>query len=122
MTSSAHLTVVSFGYLHGTPPTADLSLDVRLHLRDPAASSWCLPLTGRDDRVRAHVLATPGASELLAGLEGVSRVLLKLGTGPVTVAIGCAGGRHRSVALAEELARRLGGSAEHRHVDRPIVT
>jgi RNase adaptor protein for sRNA GlmZ degradation len=102
-------------------------LDLQPWLLVPAASEWCLPLTGRDERVRRHVLATPGAVELLAHLEGAARTLLRLAAGarPVVVAVGCAGGRHRSVALAEELAERLGAGwpveVEHRHVGRPVL-
>jgi RNase adaptor protein for sRNA GlmZ degradation len=120
--------VISFGFRHEAPPAADVLVDIQPWLRDPAAVAWCLPLTGRDDRVRRHVLAAPGAAELLAHLEGAARTLLRLAAGarPVVVAVGCAGGRHRSVALAEELADRLRSgwlvAVEHRHVDWPLLS
>ncbi len=120
--------VISFGFRHAAPPDADLVLDLQPWLRDPAAAAWCLLLTGRDDRVREHVLAIEGAAELLAHLEGAARTLLRLAAGeqPVVVAVGCAGGRHRSVALVEELADRLRADwtveVEHRHIERPILS
>lgn len=124
---AASLHIMSFGYLHGAPPSADVVIDLRPWLRDPSATEWCLPLTGRCERVRQHVLAMAGAVDLVDHLEGAACTLLRLGGGrPVVVAIGCAGGRHRSVALVEHLADRLraGWSVEvkHRHVDRPVLT
>jgi hypothetical protein len=115
--------VISFGYLHGTPPDAHLVLDVRQYLRDPAAARNLLDLDGRDPRVAAAVMATPGAAassatltEFAAGFPHAHCVL----------AVGCAGGRHRSVALAEQVAgqlRRRGHAVtvEHRHVHLPRV-
>jgi UPF0042 nucleotide-binding protein len=120
------LLVISYGRRHAAPPAADLTIDLRRRLRDPAAAAWCLPLTGLDPRVRANVLATPGAAGLLTHLESAARVLLGLAAGrAVVVAVGCAGGRHRSVVVAEELAARVGRDwpvvVEHRHIDRPVL-
>jgi RNase adaptor protein for sRNA GlmZ degradation len=125
MTPPPTLVLTSFGYRHAPPPDADIVLDLRPWLRDPAAAEWCLPLTGRDARVRKHVLSMPGAAELLAHLEGAARTLLRLAEPGrrVVLAVGCAGGRHRSVVLTEELAGRLGSGwsveVRHEHAERP---
>lgn len=98
---SAPIELTSFGYLHlptdadghPAPPTADRTEDVRDRLRDPAAARDILDLDGRDPRVQAVVLATPGAPELLDNM--VAHALLP--AGPRRIAIGCAGGKHRGV-------------------------
>lgn len=120
------ITVVSFGYGHGTPPEADVTLDTRRLLRNPSADPRMRELTGLDDPVRLHVLDTPGAVRLVEDTADLVSDLHHLTGGPVTVAIGCVGGRHRSVALAEELAgvlRRDGvkTEVEHRDVHRPVI-
>jgi RNase adaptor protein for sRNA GlmZ degradation len=123
---------VSFGYLHARPPTADLTVDVRDCLFDPHADPGMRDRTGLDAEVARSVLATPGAVELAARLADVVGVLAGLPQRrgvlgvPVTVAVGCAGGRHRSVALAEHVAGTLRGgglavTVEHRDVHRPVV-
>jgi RNase adaptor protein for sRNA GlmZ degradation len=128
----AAVVVTSFGYLHGPAPYADITLDVRTHLRDPHLDPCVRELTGRDGVVRARVLATPGARGLIEGITTATKALL-LGPGSapechlVRVAIGCAGGRHRSVVLADHIAARLalaGWEATTTHLDihRPVVT
>ena len=81
------------------------------------------PLTGFDEPVREYVLGQPAAGALLDGLEAMLRPLLPLyrqqGRQALTIAFGCTGGRHRSVVLAAELARRLGGTEE---VDVDLAT
>ena len=119
--------VTSFGYLHGAPPRAHLVVDVRRSLHNPAADPVMRELTGRDERVRRHVLTTPRAGQLLDNLLDATRSALPAVQGQdLRVAIGCAGGRHRSVVLADELARLLTGDGlsvevAHRDVDRPVV-
>ncbi|OKI20830.1 hypothetical protein A6A25_37380 [Saccharothrix sp. CB00851] len=127
--------IVSFGYLHGEPPAADLVVDVRQLLRDPARArnGGLLDLDGRNWMVRDAVMTTPGAVELVHGLYHGVFHLCVIAFKPVTVAFGCAGGRHRSVALAEHLAHLLatdpmgnGGNpvpaqVEHLHVHLPRV-
>lgn len=108
----AAIHLISFGYLHApAPPPADRVEDVRECLADPAAARahGILDLTGTHPRVQAVVLATPGARDLLDDLT--SYALSSDGT--VTIAIGCAGGRHRSVALVELLFQRLHGHGRH---------
>lgn len=114
--------LISFGHLHGPPPEADLTVDVRRSLRDPARAEGILDLDGRDEVVQRVVLTTPGAEALLTQLVGFARYTEV----PVTIAVGCAGGRHRSVALVELAAmvlRTAGVSARvaHRDVHRPRV-
>jgi UPF0042 nucleotide-binding protein len=111
-------TLISFGYLHSEPPTGAVIFDVRNTLRDPAAARNILELDGRDPVVQQVVMATPGARDVLDRLVAVAT------HGPV--AVGCAGGRHRSVALVEMAASRIrdeGGEAtvRHLHVHLPRV-
>lgn len=108
------VTVTSFGFKHGVPRVVDLLFDVRF-LTNPHWEEQLRPLTGLDAEVRQFVLGDPdGAafvdmtSELLAFL--VPRYAEE-GKAYLTIAIGCTGGRHRSVAIAEELAGRLRGVA-----------
>ncbi|NUT91251.1 MAG: hypothetical protein HOY78_04400 [Saccharothrix sp.] len=123
--------LVSFGYLHSEPPAADIIVDVRQVLRDPARArdGGLLDLDGRDPWVFAAVLDTPGALSLAAGVY-LGAVSLHQAGKPVTVAIGCAGGRHRSVALVEHLALLLAADdygdpvpvrVDHLHVHLPRV-
>ncbi|WP_202919379.1 RapZ C-terminal domain-containing protein [Saccharothrix deserti] len=123
----APVRIVSFGYLHDAPPQADLTVDVRRLLRDPARvrDAGLLDLDGRDTAVRDVVLNTPGAGTLLDTLRQAAYVA-DIARKPVTIAFGCAGGRHRSVALAEVLAALLrhdGVTVEldHLHVHLPRV-
>ncbi|PRY00430.1 RapZ C-terminal domain-containing protein [Allonocardiopsis opalescens] len=116
--------LISFGYLHSPPPAADLTANVREALRDPARVAGMLDLTGHHPAVQRAVHATPGARRLLLGLA--AHVARQRRDRPLTIAIGCAGGRHRSVALVELLARRLrligrAATTEHLHVHLPRV-
>jgi UPF0042 nucleotide-binding protein len=120
--------VTSFGYLHGDPPLADVTLDLRGHLLDPHVSPALRELTGRDLPVVANVMRQPGAASLVTRLAMLAVTLYNGTPGAVVqVAIGCAGGRHRSVVIADRLATELeayGRSVDvsHRDVDRPVVT
>lgn len=115
--------LTSFGYLHlDASPEADLTVDVRRMLHDPAAAKDILDLDGRDERVQSVVAHTPGALELLEGLVG----FVAMPAGPRRIAIGCAGGRHRAAALVELLASDLRGwgfvvGIEHLHIHLPRV-
>lgn len=122
--------ITSFGYRHDAPPPAAVTLDVRTLLRDPHVDPRFRRLTGHDPVVRAHVLSTPGAAGLLIAAGLLVAGLLVDVAGPagirVDVAIGCAGGRHRSVALADLLAVELAGLGhravvEHRDIGRPVL-
>jgi RNase adapter protein RapZ len=117
--------IVSFGFRNGLPSDADFVADVRF-LPNPHWVPDLRPLTGLDPAVRAHVLSSDGASQFLdtytAMLESVLSLYRAHDKHSVTIAIGCTGGKHRSVAIAEEIGRRLG---QHRaqvrvtHRDRP---
>lgn len=123
---TARIVVSSFGYLHGPPPTADLVVDLRPRLRDPHTSPELRELTGHDMTIKRMVRATPGYHRLVAGLKGAVEALAGAGERPVHVAVGCAGGRHRSVTVAEDLAWLLSEAEPRmqvRHVDieQPVV-
>ena len=104
------LAVESFGFKHGLPLDADIVMDVRF-LPNPHWEPELRPLTGHDPAVRDYVLETAQASQFLDDFHGLLVRLLPAyegeGRSYLTVAVGCTGGRHRSVAIAEELARRL---------------
>ncbi|HET6693330.1 MAG TPA: RNase adapter RapZ, partial [Pedococcus sp.] len=102
--------VVSFGFKYGLPVDADLVVDCRF-LPNPHWVPELRPLTGRDEAVAHYVKSQPGASEFLDGylpvLQQVAEGYLAEGKRFMTVAIGCTGGKHRSVAMSEEIATRL---------------
>ena len=104
------IAVESFGFKHGLPIDADIVMDVRF-LPNPHWDDTLRPLTGHDPAVRDFVLERAQASDFLDRFEGLMLSLLPAyeaeGKSYLTVAIGCTGGRHRSVAVAEELAHRL---------------
>ena len=122
--------VASFGYKYGLPPSADLVFDVRF-MENPFYIPELRDLTGRDDAVRDFVLGHPATKEFLAHIVPFLRFALpryetekkaRLG-----LAFGCTGGRHRSVVIADEIARTTrefwpgGIEVEHRDIDRPEV-
>ena len=104
------VSLVSFGFKHGLPLDADLVFDVRF-LPNPHWVPELRPLTGLDPAVRDHVLSQPLANDFLASVDGLLGLLLPAylaeGKAYLTIAVGCTGGRHRSVAIAEELGRRI---------------
>jgi UPF0042 nucleotide-binding protein len=117
------VTLLSFGYKYGVPTEADWILDSRF-LENPFYISELRDLTGEDEKVRAFVLSSPLTAPFLDGIADVLQPLLggyrEWGKPGLMVAVGCTGGRHRSVVLAEELARRLdraGASVSIRHRD-----
>jgi RNase adapter protein RapZ len=107
------LSIVSFGYKYGLPVDADLVADCRF-LPNPHWIAELAPMTGRDDPVREYVLSRPGAGEFLYHYAELLNVVLpgyeREGKRFVTLAIGCTGGKHRSVAMADELAARIAGA------------
>jgi UPF0042 nucleotide-binding protein len=118
--------VVSFGYKHGVPLDADLVFDCRF-LPNPYWVESLQQLSGLDEPVRTFVLSQPATGPFLDKVVDLVGTLLPAyqaeGKSYLTIAMGCTGGRHRSVVLAEELARRLqdaeaGPSVFHRDVDR----
>jgi UPF0042 nucleotide-binding protein len=104
------ITVMSFGFKYGLPPDADLVADMRF-LPNPFWNDELRALSGEDDDVRGYVLDQEGAREFLdsytAALEPVLAGYQRENKGHSVVAIGCTGGRHRSVVMARELASRL---------------
>jgi UPF0042 nucleotide-binding protein len=119
-------TVESFGYKFGIPMDADLVLDVRF-LPNPHWVEELRPLPGTDPRVREYVMTRQATRDFLDRFEEMLDVLipgyLTEGKRYLTVAIGCTGGRHRSVVVGEEVAdmlrrRGLPVTTEHRDIDR----
>lgn len=101
---------LAFGYKRGMPEEASVVVDTRF-LDNPYWVEDLRPLDGRDSAVRDYVLAQEAAGELLDRLESdLAWLLPRYQRDEVTVALGCTGGRHRSVAMAAELARRLEGT------------
>ena len=104
------ITCLAFGYKRGIPDGAAWVVDVRL-LDNPYWVDQLRPLDGRDPRVREFVMNQPAATDLLDNLERTLRDALphyrERGRSQLVVAFGCTGGRHRSVAMAKEMAARL---------------
>ena len=104
--------VLSFAYSHGVPPEADFVFDVRF-LRNPHHVPELRPRTGREPEVVAYVREDPAYAPFFDGMVAMLTPLLPAferdGRSYLTVALGCTGGRHRSVATAEHLAQALGG-------------
>lgn len=105
------ITCLAFGYKRGIPEGAAWVVDVRL-LDNPYWVDELRPLDGRDAKVREFVIGQPAAKELLDNLERTLKDALphyrERGRSQLIVAFGCTGGRHRSVAMAKEMAARLG--------------
>ena len=115
--------VISFGFKHGVPRVVDLLLDVRF-LPNPFWVPDLRPLTGRDEAVRRYVLAPADTGAFLERAQALLEFLLPRyeaeGKTYLTIGVGCTGGRHRSVVLAEELGEWLaqqGVTAAVRHRD-----
>ena len=106
------ISVVSFGFKYGLPPDVDNVFDVRF-LPNPHWVPELKELTGLDARVRDYVLESPEALEFVARIDDLLSFLLpcyvREGKSYLNVAIGCTGGHHRSVVLAEEIAARIRG-------------
>lgn len=124
--SNMQTSVVSFGYKHGIPLDVDIVFDCRF-LPNPFWVEELRPYSGLDAPVRDYVLSQPESLDFLAKVDDLLTAILpsfiREGKSYLTIAMGCTGGRHRSVALAEALATRLGGhghptSVFHRDVDR----
>ena len=109
-TTSMRATVISFGFKYGIPVDADLVADMRF-LPNPHWVPELRPLTGRDEPVATYVKNRPGAEEFLTEYVELIRTMvegyLREGKRFMTIAIGCTGGKHRSVAMTEEIAARL---------------
>jgi UPF0042 nucleotide-binding protein len=118
------VTVLSFGFKHGVPQEADLVLDVRF-LPNPFYDPELRPRSGTEPSVRDFVMNNEDAREFLDRVKGLLKFLLpRYAAEPksyLTIAVGCTGGQHRSVAVAQELMVFLRGlkcNARLRHRDR----
>jgi UPF0042 nucleotide-binding protein len=126
-TPGVSVTVISFGFKYGLPADADLVADARF-LPNPFWVPELRPLTGQSADVAAYVLEQEGAMEFItnyaSALEPVLAGYQRENKRHATIAIGCTGGKHRSVAIAEELATVLRGlpgvavSVKHRDLGR----
>ena len=119
-------TLLSFGYSYGLPAEADIVMDVRL-LPNPFFVKELRGLTGRDNEVRDYVLKQKETTEFLRRFSEMIEYLIPLyekeGKSYLTIAIGCTGGRHRSVVIAEHVAQMLGQQGKeitvrHRDIER----
>jgi UPF0042 nucleotide-binding protein len=117
---------MSFGFKHGTPADADLIFDVRC-LPNPFYVDTLRNLTGLDEPVERYVLEFDSAKQLLRRVEELLAYWVSLfneeGRAQLTIAVGCTGGRHRSVVFAKELGDALSAlghsvNISHRDIDR----
>lgn len=122
--------VVSFGYKHGLPIDVDIVFDCRF-LPNPHWVEELRPLTGVDAPVRDYVLAQPLTAAFLERMERMLGLVMPAyvqeGKSYLTIAFGCTGGQHRSVAIAEEVGRLLGRSGHeptvsHRDIKKASTT
>lgn len=120
------VTVLSFGFKYGIPSDADLVFDVRF-LPNPYYVSELKPLTGNDKAIQDYVMGFKAARDFLDKITDLVAFLLpnyvQEGKNSLVIAIGCTGGKHRSVTLANALADRLkhteyGCKVEHRDIDK----
>lgn len=125
--AAMHVTVSSFGHKFGPQTEADWVLDARV-VRNPFWVAELRPLTGLDDAVRDYVMADPAAAELVRRSAGILAWIVARyadrGRRYLHIAVGCTGGRHRSVVLAEAMAPLLRGTGvdvtvRHRDVAKP---
>jgi len=120
------VSVVSFGYRYGVPTDADLVFDVRF-LPNPHFVPSLRRFTGKDPRVRRYIRSFPQTGEFLKRIEGLLAYLIphyiQEGKSYLTIAIGCTGGKHRSVMLGEAIKKTVGKHAYsakvvHRDIDK----
>jgi UPF0042 nucleotide-binding protein len=110
MLASLRINVLSFGYKYGIPVDSDLVLDCRF-IPNPHWIPELRPLNGLDAPVSAKVLGSEGVADFVKSYVGVVKQMIpgyfREGKKYVTIAIGCTGGKHRSIAIAEEIAKQL---------------
>jgi len=115
MVKALRINVLSFGYKYGIPVDADLVLDCRF-IPNPHWVPELRPKSGLDDAVYQHVLGSEGVSDFVASYVAVVEKMipgyLREGKKYVTIAIGCTGGKHRSVSVAREIASQLNRAHE----------
>lgn len=120
-----HVDITTFGYRHGEPPLAHLTINLRDHFRDPHIDPAMREMTAEDPQVRGHVMATPGIYQLLAATADVVKAF-GFGNQSMKVAVGCAGGRHRAAVFGDMLKDLIlsevtGVSVTHRDLKKPVV-
>ena len=113
------VSLVSFGYRYGVPVDADLVFDVRF-LPNPHFVARLRPYSGKDPRVARYIHSFPQTGEFLRRIQGLLAYLIphyiREGKSYLTIAVGCTGGRHRSVTISEALARALARRGIHAKV------
>ncbi|MGW4810537.1 RapZ C-terminal domain-containing protein [Kitasatospora cineracea] len=123
------ITITSFGYGHADPPAAHITLDLRWHFRDPHIDPALRHLTAEDQPVRNAVLTTGGITELI-DVTAQLATCYEMGPGSddhgLTIAVGCAGGRHRAPTVADALAAVLSledydVAVLHRDLHRDVI-
>ena len=124
-----YITVVSFGFKYGIPSDADLVFDVRF-LQNPFYIAELKPLTGNDKEVYDYVMNSSGAEEFMERLTGMIKFLIpryrEEGKNQLVIGIGCTGGKHRSVTIANALYNALnnldyGLKVEHRDIQKDVI-
>lgn len=127
--SNLMITVLSFGFKYGIPSDADLIFDVRF-LPNPYYFEELRPLTGNDEKIQKYVMSFDVAKEFLNKLVDMVKFLIPNyileGKNRLVIAVGCTGGKHRSVTLANELYKSLDGNdygvkIEHRDIEKDAV-
>lgn len=119
--------IVSFGYGHGPAPQAHAVFDVRQHFKDPHVDPALRHLTAADRPVVEAVMGTPGIRTLVDAIVETAYAFRRgPRPGPITIAVGCVGGRHRSAVVAIEAARLLQGTGvpvtlTHRDMHRAVI-
>jgi UPF0042 nucleotide-binding protein len=105
---STHVVLVSFGYRNGPPPAdAEITVNVQHRFHDPGVDPALRALTARDQEILDRVMYTPGVRDLVTDLAGMARTMTaqlygrkRRSSVPVTIAVGCTAGRHRSPSIA----------------------
>ena len=124
-----YITVVSFGFKYGIPSDADLVFDVRF-LQNPFYVPELKPLTGNDKEVYDYVMNSSGAEEFMDMLTTMIKFLIPRyrdeGKNQIVIGVGCTGGKHRSVTIANALYNALnnldyGLKVEHRDIQKDVI-
>lgn len=114
--NSLYVTILSFGFKYGIPADSDIVMDVRF-LPNPYYVDGLRPKTGNDVEIQQYVMQFPETKEFLDKLEDLVSFLIPHyideGKNQLVISIGCTGGKHRSVTLANELYKRLDGNKDY---------
>ncbi len=122
--AGVRINVLSFGYKYGIPVDSDLVLDCRF-IPNPHWVPELRPKNGQSEEVSSYVLAQEGVTETIDSyaklLKKMSAGYLREGKKYITLSVGCTGGKHRSVAIAEELAKQLSGKSNDFEIEAHAV-